>query len=102
MTHGFTETEAGVVTLKCSPDSESQTFLTAGTVPLASLAEIELAVVVARSGDGQLVSHLAEPAAQTLPNGRLLEFESLTHFGPLQDPVTVANAVRSLVSSASP
>ena len=31
------------------------------------------------------------------PGAHLLEFPSLTHFGPLQDPIGVAEAMRALI-----
>lgn len=99
--HGFSEAENGEITLKCSPESEANTFSMAGTVPLASLAEIELDVVIARSGDQDFAGALAQPAVEQLPNGRLLEFPTLTHFGPLQEPVIVAGEMRKLISSSS-
>ncbi len=102
VTHGFSQDgHDETVTLKCSPKSESQTFSMAGTIPLGSLSTIELSIAVARSGDGQLVSQLAQPLADQLPNGYLIEFETLTHFGPLQEPVVVANAMRDLISSST-
>ncbi len=97
--YGFAETDDGV-TLKCTPESEANTFLNAGSITLGSLAEIELDVRVAVSGDGQLPAQLAHKVVEALPNGQLLEFPDLTHFGPLQDPVTIANALRELVSAA--
>ena len=99
--HGFVDTDTGQVTLKCLPEHEATVFSQAGTVPLASLAEIELDVVVARSGDGGLPAQLAEAVVETMPNGKMLDFSNLTHFGPLQDPVIVANAMRELVTSSS-
>lgn len=99
--HGFIETDTGEITLKCTPESEANTFAMAGTVPLGSLAEIELDVVIARSGDHEFAAALAEAAVDQLPNGRLLDFPTLTHFGPLQEPVAVAGEMRRLISSSS-
>ena len=73
----------------------------AGTIPMSSLAEIELEVTVARSGDGGLPAQLALAVQDTLPNAIALEFPTLTHFGPLQDPVIVANEMRKIMRAAS-
>ncbi len=102
VTHGFTETNDGQATLKCLPESEANTFANAGEIHLGLLREIELDVVVGRSGDDGLPTQLAGPIADSLANGRLQEFANITHFGPLQDPVVVANALRELVVSSSP
>lgn len=99
--HGFADDEAGEITLKCLPEHEAATFGKAGTIPLASLSEVALDVVVARGGDGGLVGGLVDSIVETLPNGRALEFPTITHFGPLQDPVIVANAMRDLTTASS-
>ncbi len=90
--HGFVETDEGI-TLKCRPESEAATFTNAGELSLEMLPEIELGVVVGRSGDGGWPAQIASTVAIELPNGRLRDFPTLTHFGPLQDPVSVALAM---------
>ncbi len=96
--HGFADSEDGV-TLKCTPESEASTFLNAGSVTLAHLADVHCEVVVGQSGDGGLPAQLAEHIAEALPNGSLHHFPTITHFGPLQDPVLVANDIRRQLSS---
>jgi pimeloyl-ACP methyl ester carboxylesterase len=101
--HGFADDDLegcdGGVVLKCSPDSEANTFMNAGQIYLGILDQIALDVAVAVSGDGGLPAQLAPQVASALPNGRLLEFPMLTHFGPLQDPAVVANAMRDLLTT---
>ena len=101
--HGFADDDSeggdGGVVLKCSPESEANTFMNAGQIRLGLLDQIALDVVVATSADGGVPAQLAPQVADALPNGRLLEFPSLTHFGPLQDPVVVANAMRDLLTT---
>ena len=99
--HGFSEDDTGEVTLKCSPESEAATFGMAGTIPLASLSEIALDVVVARGGDDGMVGGLVDSIVEALPKGNAVEFPTITHFGPLQDPVIVANAMRDLATASS-
>lgn len=96
VTHGFAEL-GDEVTLKCAPESEASTFSNAGGIHLGLLPEIELDVTVAVSGDGGLPAQLAEAVTEQLPNGSLQRFSMLTHFGPLQDPVTVASALRDSI-----
>ena len=93
VSHGF-EAIDEEVTLKCTPESESATFANAGTIRLNTLSEIAFEVVVAKSGDGGLPAQLANAIIEELPNATSITFPTLTHFGPLQDPVVIANAVR--------
>ncbi len=94
--HGFADINDGV-TLKCRPESESATFIHAGEINLEMLPEIDLAVVVGKSGDGGFPAQLADSVAEHLPHGRLKEFPTITHFGPLQDPVSVARAMAEIM-----
>ena len=98
--HGFADSEEGV-TLKCSPESEAATFSHAGSIRLGHLADVAMPVTVAMSGDGGLPSELVEPIVEALPQGTLLDFADVTHFGPLQDPVTVAAAVRRSIEPSA-
>ena len=98
--HGFRTTDAGDVTLKCAPENESKVYGQAGTVSLESMREIEMPIIVGCSGDGGVAAQLAVHVAEALPSGQLLMFPELTHFGPLQNPVTVANEVRQHIHNA--
>lgn len=98
--HGFADTDDGV-TLKCRPESESATFIKAGEINVDMLPGVDLAVVVGKSGDGGFPAQLAESVAEALPNGRLREFPTITHFGPLQDPVSVAQAMAGIMDGTS-
>lgn len=95
---GFADTADGI-TLKCLPESEATTFGNAGTISLSHLGDIELDVVVGRSGDGGFPALLAEPVADALPNGRVLDFPTIGHFGPLQEPNSVARAMADLIAT---
>jgi len=99
VTHGFEDTENGVE-LKCRPENEARTFTMAGRIHLGLMSEIELPVVVGVSGDGELPALLAEAVADALPNGTLRSFPTMTHFGPLQDPVTVGLAMVETLNAA--
>ncbi len=96
--HGFRDTESGDVTLKCVPENEATIYGQAGTIPLEALVEVDMDVVVGCSGDEGVAAQLALHVADTLPNGRLLNFAELTHFGPLQNPVSVANEMRQMMA----
>lgn len=91
--HGFADVEDGV-TLKCTPENEAATFGHAGVIKLADMAEVAARVVIGQSSDGGLPAQLAPAIVDALPAGELRHFSTITHFGPLQDPVVVANALR--------
>lgn len=97
--HGFADIDDGI-TLKCRPESESATFTHAGELNLAMLPDIGCAVVVGQSGDGGLPAQLAESIVDALPHGRLEKFPNITHFGPLQDPVSVAKVMAHVINDA--
>lgn len=100
--HGFADASDGSVTLKCVPEHEAEIYRRgAQSIHLDQAAEVESEIVVGRSGDGGFAAQVAGPIVDLLPNGRLLDFPDLTHFGPLQDPVGVAAATRELIESNS-
>ena len=93
--HGFAEDEDGTVTLRCAPENEAATFGAAGAITLPQLADVRIPVTVATGAVGADVgpSTWGEQQAQSLPNGALERHDALGHFGPLQDPVTIARAI---------
>lgn len=94
VTHGFHETADGSITLKCLPESEANTFGMTGAIRAEAMSTVDLRTVVAASGDGGIPAELAPQLVKAMPNATLMEFPFLTHFGPLQEPVSVAAAVR--------
>jgi pimeloyl-ACP methyl ester carboxylesterase len=90
--HGFIEQPDGSVRLKCDPDNEARTFQAAGGLTLDQVGELKVPALVAVGG------RAAEPGpgdyapavAATMPLARLVQYPHLGHFGPLQDPETVA------------
>ncbi len=100
--HGFTELPDGSATLKCLPEHEAEVFRRgAKAIHLDQAAEVASEVVIGRSGDGGLPAQLAQPIVDKLPQGRLLDFPDISHFGPLQDPVGVAKAMRELIEETT-
>jgi hypothetical protein len=57
------------------------------------LGEVESEVAVAAGGDGGAPGMLAPVIAGALPHGRLERHPQLSHFGPLEDPPLVAEAI---------
>lgn len=99
--HGFREEHDGSVTLKCTPELEAATFDAPDKLSVEEIGPVAIPVLVARGGRdrGAGPAELAEPIAAALPAGELVRYPHLTHFGPLQDPDTVAeDACRFLLA----
>jgi pimeloyl-ACP methyl ester carboxylesterase len=94
--HGFADTDDGQVRLKCRPADESQVYRMGSAHPAFSrFGEIQCPVVIACGADSTAFGpDLIELQAARLPHARTEVFEGLGHFGPLEDPPTVAAAVR--------
>lgn len=93
--HGFRDVGDGV-TLKCEPVVESATFEAAGAIVAADLVTIDVDAVVARGERGPTDAGpavMALSVADSLPGATLRRFDHIGHFGPLQDPETIAEAV---------
>ena len=91
----FLEQPGGGVRLRCAPEVEAEIYRQ-GLVHdgFARLAAVACPVTVAR-GDQSLAveAAVAEAQAAALPRGRLVTFPGLGHFGPLERPAVVAEAV---------
>lgn len=102
VSYGFGEDSDGTVTLKCLPEHEAEIYRRgARSIHLDQASEVESEIVVGRSGDGGFAAQVAAPIVDLLPNGHLLDFPGITHFGPLQDPAGVGAAVRQLIDRDS-
>lgn len=92
--HGFREAADGSITLKCLPESEATTFGMTGAIRAEAMSTVNVRTIVAASGDGGFPAAFAPHLVDAMPKATLMEFPFLTHFGPLQEPVSVAAAVR--------
>lgn len=92
---GFVELPEGGVTLRCAPSSEAGVFNSEDKTTIDRIAPVQSRVTVAmgRRGAEAGPGRLAAAVAETLPHGRLLGYDHLGHFGPLEDPDTVAGDV---------
>ena len=96
MTHGFEDLDDGTVRLKCRASSEAATFEAETAMTIDRVVGVTPPVTVAVGerrppgapdrGPAQVAPLLVEQ----LTAGRLLRYPHLGHFGPLQDPETVA------------
>jgi len=93
--HGFAEQEDGTVRLKCAPESEARTF-ESDTKPTADRltgVDVPTMVGIGQPEDGPNPAMFGPAVVEAVPGARLLEYRHLGHFGPLQDPDTVADDV---------
>ena len=90
--HGFRDEPDGGVTLKCSPDLEAATFDADDKTSIEAVSPISVPVLVAKGerDRGPGPAELAGPVAEARGQGELVSYPHLTHFGPLQDPDTIA------------
>lgn len=93
--HGFADAADGTITLKCSPEDEAAVFEATGKPRIDELGAITIPVVVAcgsrdpKSGPAAF----APDVAAALSNASLLRYAHLSHFGPFQDPDTIAEDI---------
>jgi pimeloyl-ACP methyl ester carboxylesterase len=95
--HGFADQPDGSVRLKCAPEHESQVYrMGSQHRAFDHLDRVRCPVTVARGRlEGFGPAAFAAPIVERLPHGRLEAFESLGHFGPLEDPAGLAAAIEA-------
>jgi pimeloyl-ACP methyl ester carboxylesterase len=93
--HGFRQMADGSVQLKCLPEHEAATFAADGKPTLEVAAEVQTTTTIAigTTDEGWTPATFGPAIVDALPNGRLEVDETLGHFGPLQDPVSVAASI---------
>ena len=93
---GFRTQEDGTVTLKCRPEVEAQVYeMGSQHDAYAHLAEVTCPVTVGFGAEAPFSpATFARPIAERLTEGRLDPHPDLGHFGPLEDPATIAGSVR--------
>ncbi|MEM7094903.1 MAG: alpha/beta hydrolase [Actinomycetota bacterium] len=91
---GFVDTETGV-TLACIPEHEARVYEAEVAVTLERMAgtELDCTIAVGESDPVGIVSALAAPLADQLPNATLQRWPELSHLGPLEAPEEIAAAV---------
>lgn len=96
---GLVQSPEGSVTLRCRPSTEAEVFRHAaasGAWDTLDSLEIPVAIVVGRPEDiGP--GAFAPAIAAALPRGTLVERPHLGHFGPLEDPASMAADVAAWV-----
>ena len=99
--HGFEQLEDGAVRLRCRPEVEASVYEAAVQHRAADrLGEVGCPVTVAHGRhEEEQPSEWAPEVARRLPRGREVVFEHLGHFGPLEEPSTVAASVLDALST---
>ncbi len=98
--HGVTTFPDGEVGLKCQRDDEAQVYRMGPSNPAFDhLGAVACPVILARGSSTEAVSvGLAKRQVARLPRGRMEVLDGLGHFGPLEDPARVADAVITALS----
>lgn len=93
---GFRTQGDGTVTLKCRPEVEAQVYeMGSQHDAYAHLAEVACPVTVGFGAETPFSpATFARPIVERLADGRLDPHPELGHFGPLEDPATIADRVR--------
>ncbi|CAN5235224.1 alpha/beta hydrolase [soil metagenome] len=100
--HGFADAPDGSVVLKCPPDNEAAVFEATGKPQLADMGAIAVPVMVAcgaRDGDAG-PARFAPEVADAIAGATLRRYAHLGHFGPFQDPDTIADDVTSFFAGS--
>jgi len=92
--YGFHDTDSSAVTLACAPETEAAVFNGAGT-NVDDIVDVQIHATIAcgYSVDGPNPAEFAGPTADALDHASLVQYDALGHFGPMQDPVRIANDV---------
>ncbi|MFN0089964.1 MAG: alpha/beta fold hydrolase [Acidimicrobiales bacterium] len=88
----------GGVALSCTGETEARVFSTGEPQNFADYRAITCPTVIACGGTaplGEPPAMVAPLVAAALGAGRLERFEHLTHFGPMEDPETIAASILS-------
>ena len=98
--HGFYETSAGDVELKCLPEHEARTYETGGTSGAwDDLPSVTTPVWVVSGAPAPFQpSSFAHAVAEQLPHATYIQFDELGHFGPLEHPDLLASLVENVAS----
>lgn len=92
--HGFVTTDDGEVELACDPDDEGTIFEhgLVSTIEHVGTTEARTTIAIGRV-DGPGPAVMGAPLVSALPNATLLGYEHVDHFGPLQDPWSIARDI---------
>jgi pimeloyl-ACP methyl ester carboxylesterase len=95
--YAFDDLPDGTVRLKCRGENEARTYdMSLHHGAYAGLAEVACPVTLACGSDTDAIGPaFIDILAARLPDVRTQVFDGLGHFGPMQDPAAVADAIRA-------
>lgn len=102
--HGFRDEPDGTVALKCAPEDEAQVYrMGSAHAAWAGLDQVACPTTIACGAHTDAIrpTH-AQLLAGRLPHGRVHVFDHLGHFGPLEDPRVVADAIAEAFAGTLP
>jgi pimeloyl-ACP methyl ester carboxylesterase len=85
------------VRLSCSGDTEARVFSTGEPTNFEELSNVTCPTIVARGNavakGNEMPPQIAPAIAEALGTAELVGFDGLTHFGPMEDGATIADAI---------
>ncbi len=99
--HGFEDLPDGTVRLKCRPESEARTFECETKMTLDRVGDLRVPTIIGIGGEEPTSTLFGTPLAEAMAHARLIRYEHLGHFGPLQDPSTVGADILGGISPAT-
>ena len=97
--YGFTQNADGTVSLKCLPENEAEVYAHGMSHhAFAALHDVTCPVTIAMGVEDTVPAIFGRPIAEALPRGSIASFPNLAHFGPLEDPATIAASVLEALS----
>ena len=98
--HGFRLRPDGSVELACSPEYEARTFEQHRTGADVAAARLDMALALAVGGDDSLPAQAVVAVSERNPRLRLIHYDDLTHFGPLEAPERIGSDIEDWFASA--
>ena len=100
--HGFAENADGTVSLKCLPDNEAEVYAHGMSHhAFAALHEVSCPVTIAMGVENAVPAVFGRRIAEALPYGTVASFPELAHFGPLEEPRTIASSILDSFSTVA-
>lgn len=99
--HGFKPTPEGDIELKCLPEHEARTYETGGSAPVwDALSRVVTPVWVMSGGLAPFQpSAFAQAVAENIPGSHFVRWDEMSHFGPLEHPVPIAEFVAATLAT---
>jgi pimeloyl-ACP methyl ester carboxylesterase len=95
--HGFADQPDGTVRLRCEPATEAALFEAWRCGLFEHLSGLAPSITVGIGGENTITTTMGVRAAEAIPQATLRVFDDLTHFGPLEAPARIAEAVAEAV-----